>query len=471
MKKYYSISIITIFALLLGSVANAVPSTTPPNGNIALPITQLAYDQVKVGGLAVDKLLVGNYNTPTTFAKFTSTGMLGLLLGSTDNPTSELDVRGDIRLGLLDKPNHNVCADKDGNLKDCNIVEFVYGSDCTFNSDAFTDGPSYNNYNNRNYFRCTSTNEAQEDYSFTVPTGVTSITVELWGSGGAGYGYSNNAQSPETYAYCFNTSASPDYAYYCSDGASSILFDKANSSTELMRAYGGGGVVYSTPHTGGSAGTANISSDSRLSAKLSISGSAGFDGSAGASPSTYNINCSGTNYTATTAGKGGAGGRGGKSGNNLGYASYTPASDGGIGGVGLDSLTTASACNGDPTPNSGIGLSAPNAYHGVFGAGGGGAGGFGGETDTDISELCSGYKSCDTAQTGFAGGGGAGYTKATLSVNAGETYKIRLSHGGMPYGQTENLSGFICQWGYHGGVCARGAWSGMGAQGRARISY
>jgi hypothetical protein len=470
MKKYSAISIITIFSLLLGSVVVASPGSAPTGGNKSLPITQLAYDQIKTGGLAVDKLLVGNFNTPTTFAKFTSTGMLGLLMASTDNPTTELDVRGDIRLGLLDKPNHNVCADKDGTLKDCNIVEFVYGSDCTFATDAFKDGPSYNNYNNRNYFSCTSTNEAQEDYSFTVPTGVTSITVELWGSGGAGYGYANTAESPETYSYCFNGS-NPSYSYYCSDGASSILFDKANSSTELMRAYGGKGVVYTTPHTGGSGGSSYISTDSRLSSKLSISGSSGFDGSAGTTSSTYNINCSGTNYIATIAGNGGAGGKGGKSGNNLGYASYTPVSDGGRGGIGLDALTNASACAGNPTPNSGTGLSAPNAFHGVFGAGGGGAGGFGGETDTDITDLCSLYKSCKSSQTGFAGGGGAGYTKATLSVNAGETYKIRLSHGGMPYGQTEKLSGFACQWGYHGGVCARGAWSGMGAQGRARISY
>ncbi len=439
MKKFYTVAFLLGVFVLVGSLANAAPSSSPISGNPNKLITQLSIDQAKNGSIGVTKMLVGDLSTNTpTLAKFTSTGLLGVMLPSSANPSEALDVNGSIRLSDLNIPNRSVCADKDGTFINCGFAEYKY----TGNSTTSTE-------------------------TFTVPSGITSLTVELWGAGGSGYGAYNSAEhSPDDYAYCISAGD-----YYCISGGSTFFYDKNNSSTVLFQAKGGKGPTSST--TGGGGGSTYVKSG--ITATTTTNGAQGGAGSSGASTTNGSITCSGTTQTTKKPGAGGNGGTGGKSGDGF----STPGGLGGLAGIALTSFsTTALKCadyDDGSTPRRGLGFLGDNGFTGIYGAGGSGGGGRGGDADLDKNNTCAtnvfggNTVSCASAASGYAGGGGGGYIKATISVTPGDTYNIKLSHGGVPQGRVETTGCFLnAHW---GGTCDVGSMSGEGSPGYARLSW
>lgn len=196
-KSIYKILFLIFVIFSIISVSDFVYSV----GN-SLPITQLPVSQIKDDVFAVDNIIVGNMDSPQTKAKFTTDGWAGLglpITGSTE-PTASLDVRGLIRLSDLKQSGSRVCANKDGDITGCNFEEFYYGKNC--------------------FGSCTTQSTF---HKFKVPTGVTQITVELWGSGAMGYfdGSSSSNDSPDSSQNCLVGGG-----HYCPDGGSTFFMIK-----------------------------------------------------------------------------------------------------------------------------------------------------------------------------------------------------------------------------------------------------
>lgn len=441
MKKLHYILFLTIFAVLISFGASASPSSSPSSGNVSSVITQLSIDQTKSGKIGADKWLVGDWTASSpTLAKFTSDGKLGIMMNSTDNPTEALDVNGKIRLESLNSPSRPICADKDGTLVNCGFAEFYYGQSCWYSSGTYTCGSK-------------TTTASDTSMEFKVPTGVSSITVEVYGSGASGY------------AQCGSSGGGN-----CSEDGGPTIFYDTNGTTALLTANGGS--KPSGAHSGGAGGTASVASSSKITSSNNVTktGGSGGSGDNGGSKSNYTVTCnySGTsyNYTTRVAGSGGDGGIGGKSGNG----SPAPGGLGGHPGVPLKSLSNDEVCSGSYNDNNGHGFIGDTGVSGIYGAGGGGGGGRGGETDIEINDLCVDGSYCDDATQGFAGGGGGGYAKTKISVTAGDVYKIKLSRGGILQGLKTEIA--TCWLNYHfSGTCSTGSLSGDGSGGYAKISW
>lgn len=283
--------------------------------------------------------------------------------------------------------------------------------------------------------------------------------------------------------YTENGDYSPDndnncssYGYYnCASGGSAIFYD-TNGSTELLRAKGGH--LATAKHTGGEGGkidtSTDISSNSKIlssSKKDGESGGAGENGKAKDTSQTFK--CDTTTYTATIGGDGGVGGYGGKAGNG----GNTPGGVGGKGGSSILELSSAYRCGEKYSDNEGKGYLSEGGINGQFGSGGSGAGGIGGFSDkggyledTDGDSLCI-YKNstCDPSGQGYAGGGGGGYLKAKVKVTGGQTYTIKLSHGGKIQGMTENKGTLWCYTRVKD-KCFGGSYSGSGSGAYAKIT-
>ena len=453
-----------MFGSLWAIIVSAGPSQTPPDGNISAPITQLPSAQVKTGGLAIDNFLVGDLINPIGFGVFTATGKLGLNMGITgsgiDNPTEALDVNGLIRLSYLDVSGAPICADENGELEKCsnavnnNFVIYQHDGD---NSQPY------------------------ETETFTVPAGVTSITVELWGAGGAGrVEYITQSDSPDNSNYCAVGST-----YGCQGGGSAILLE-SNGTTQILRARGGG--TPTSPHSGGIGGSVqsgDISNNSKIvgNSVETINGENGGNGQMVGTPfSTFNFSCNSVNYSVKIGNNGGEGGYGGRSGNS----SRAPGGLGGRGGFGPDSLIPEYRCDPVWPFGDGFGFVSPGGIDGFFGTGGSGPGGFGGQSDPDYSSVdCDQnpiynptFIGCVPPKQGYAGGGGGAYVKAVLNVTEGETYKIKLSHKGTANLFSEDLL-ILCWTGRNNcsfwGPVKFSSWSGTlsgdGSPATARITY
>lgn len=429
-KKSFSIALV-LTLLLVSSIVFSY-------GN-ELPITQKPVSQSKNAGLAINKLVVGNLDSPQKLARATSSGWLGLGLpisGSLTNPTVPLDVRGAIRLSELKEPSRQVCASKDGDILDCGFQEFSYGENCT---------PS-------------TCSQASSIHKFTVPTGVTSITVELWGAGGMGYSTDTPtlySRSPDSHSTCLQGSN-----YYCPSGGSSYLYDANGSSTILARAYGG--KAPSSDTTGGAGGITEIPPNSKVSTIASASGSNGGVGGNGESSSTSSIYCGSTQRTLRNGGIGGVGGNGGSSGS--GGASIL----GAIGGF----FGASANCEIPSAPNTGLPFKGKDGYDGIRGSGGSGASGHGGSAYIDlVSQICH-NSNCLSSENGYTGGGGGGYVKVLVTpVTPGQTYTIELSHGGeITNSYVPSTSGLPCDFSTKW-TCSQDVKSGKGGPGFARISY
>lgn len=456
-KNLKNILILVAFLIFAGTIVYADPTSTPLSDNIPAPITQLPVGQVKDGYLGVNKFVVGDYtHDKSNWVIFTSTGKLGLKyiadVNSIPSITENLEVdTGKVRLSEISTAGVAVCADAKGTLTKCQTTTFSHsGND----------------------------SKAYETYTYKVPAGVTKITVELYGAGGTGYHQSASSydRSPDDYNNCAATSGG---IYNCSSGGSAFVYDINSDPTQNTKgvlAQAKGGHVALGAHTGGKGGTTSVSSSSKILSKSTQNGEDGGAGSNGASSdSSQTFYCGSKGpYTATIGGNGGLGGYGGNAGPTGGK---TPGGNGGRGGFGLFDLDTVLRCAETPSLYNGKGALSEGGLDGQFGSGGSGAGGIGGFsdkggdlTDNNGDALCK-YSgaNCSTAEQGYAGGGGGGYTKTQLEVKGGEVYTIKLSHGGEMRSMTEDKGGVWCyyvsKW-----SCHSGSYSGNGSGAYAKVT-
>lgn len=450
----YKTPLLIFLILFLGLTAFSAFGIPSP-GNISAPLTQTLSSngtQVKRGSLSVTKMTVGDRNASNpSVANLTSNGKLGLNFSGSDlnsNPVEALDVHGGIHIAGPAELGAFICADSTGALSPCGSVEFKFdGKNC-----AFSGVPSMYNCGTTNMNAPYITKE------FKVPTGVNVITVELWGAGGAGYGLSNSTRnySPDSDVNYSSTCGSGTYA--CIIGGSASFM---NGGATLLRAKGGYGAT--SAHTGASGGGYDIASG--ITSIASVPGASGGNGDAVSGTATVSYNaffCGTTSYNIQIPVGGGDGGIGGKSGSG----SSTPGGKGGHAGSNLMTLSQADRCAGMNTPQNGKGYLGENGRNGIQGSGGSGAGGKGGKADQNINTLCG--TSCTPADQGYAGGGGGGYVKATVSVTPGTIYTVKLSHGGDELGGAEGGS---CILNFYKTDCTFGASSGNGSHSYAQITY
>jgi hypothetical protein len=440
-------SLFVIFGLLLAVGASYVSATSRPsnvNSNSPTVLNTGTNDQTKSGSLKTLAFIAGDYaskdKTGINFALIDNLGVMSL--GRNDTPASSLKlgldigattgIKGTIRVkDLASSGTKEVCVDANGKLIFCNNEkEFV------------------------------STNYASDYYGLMVPEGVTSMTVEVYGAGGAGYAKDN-----------INTSIDDGQSsYVIGDGVTII-------------AEGGKGADSST--AGGKGGTASVTGGN-------ITTQTTTDGGDGTAPGTFSSsptqtgpasNCNGTNYVVVQGANGNTGGKGGKAyngsnanGGNPGTASYTYGTYKGIDwnfNTSSGAVKDAADCDyKDQTSDNYIASQYINNRPGgdgnngaTYGSGGAGFGGKGGLSAVDISTA-----NCDKCDggNGSSGGGAGAYAKATFSTNVGATYYLKVGYRGLP--KTPSCTGSM-----NNNTCLNdlggGAKSGSGADGYIKITY
>lgn len=244
-------------------------------------------------------------------------------------------------------------------------------------------------------------------YSWTVPSGVSTVCVLAIDGGTAGGSCNISASVDSTSAAAFL-------------GKSSSM--TAVSSWGSMNNGGDGGMGantgYATFHGGGGGG-----------------GCAGYSGVGGTGESGSN-----DNYIASTSGQGGGGGGGGRS----DYATGIGYGGGGTGLYGLGSSGGGGAKNQSGYGGSG-GSNGSGKNGGAYGGGGGGAqaqstcGGGGGGSEFTYAEFLAGGTVTDVSSTmssgcHAAGGGCGGRLKYSnnISVTPGQSHSVVVGAGGTP---------------------------------------
>jgi hypothetical protein len=214
---------------------------------------------------------------------------------------------------------------------------------------------------------------------FTVPAGVTSITVRVWGGGGGGgIDNANNNGGP----------GGGGGAY-----ASSVLINVVpGTQYTIVVGAGGTGAI-----NGGAAGTAGGQSSFGGSLVIALGGSSSTSSTGGqggqASGSTGDIKFSGGNGGNGNTATNGTGGGGGASGNAAGtIVNGTNGTAGGAGGNGPD----GDGGNGGTNGNSGANGTAP-------GGGGGGRGDFGAVSGDGAAGRVIISWTCPTATISYSG--------------------------------------------------------------------
>lgn len=264
--------------------------------------------------------------------------------------------------------------------------------------------------------------------TFTVPSGVTSLTVKMWGGGGGGGGGGSNAAggagggggyTTATFTVIpgetlnvyvgggggAGTGSSSNAGYGGGGGGASTIYRDSDSSLLALAAAGGGGGGgrTSTGDTGGAGGAGG--------------GDTGATGSAAAGGGTNN---GGSGGTQSTGGSVGSGGR------NPGVAGSSLTGGDGGNGQNSGSGSKGGAANGG-LANGGAGGSRTTSNYAA--GGGGGAGYYGG----------AGGNGGTTAHGGSGGGGGSSYYTGTGSNtagsgttpgNSGDSYRNGAADGG-----------------------------------------
>lgn len=270
--------------------------------------------------------------------------------------------------------------------------------------------------------------------TFTVPAGVTSLTVKMWGAGGAG---SFTGGSGGSGAFVKGTlTVTPGLTYYIIVGGPG----QYSGTTSSAGGFGGGGS--SGGKNGGSGGGfSGIFSSSALTQSNAVVIAGGGGGAGYFSSITY-----GGGGGATTGSSGGN-----KSGSFLGGSGGT-VTTGGVGGaVGNTSNSTVGE-NGIALTGGKGGTTPPRAYNG----GGGGGGYYGGG---------GGYSSDNTANYSSGGGGGSSFlgTLSTPTNIAGTTNTTGNATQAPGNTETEYTSGI--------GNGGNNATSTAGGNGLVVISY
>ena len=241
------------------------------------------------------------------------------------------------------------------------------------------------------------------DQTFTVPAGLTSATVKLWGAGGGiGDGVSNASHGAGGGGFTTGTMTIPS-------GTSSYKIIVGQSYGKVQRSsygYGGAGYRTGTTNNGGNGGgftgiltgsagwNYDSTSQARAVAIAGGGGGAGYDGS----------------NTLGGAGGGATGGTG------TGSGSYVPATGGGQGAGGSGSSSNGTYLRGSTTPNSNNG------------AGGGGY--FGGGSSSGGS-----YDPGGGGGSGYVGGSSGGHNFSGTTANG--TQGARTSGANNPGGTSD----------------------------------
>ena len=258
-------------------------------------------------------------------------------------------------------------------------------------------------------------------YTFTVPSGVSSVSVVCVGAGGSGGAYGAGGGS---LAYKNNIAVTEGDTH-------TVVVGETNTATEswggLITAWAGSSSVLGTLAYGGAGG--NIASGSSQGIGVN------FDGGGQGGLRTSDFFQSGIGYKA-----GSGGGAGGYSGNggNAGYgAGSGTAGTGGAGGGGASGSATRSHGGG------GVGIYGEGAsgsggvsvYSGGTGNGGGGSGG------TDGSERQGGTTPSNSGGGLYGGGGGGGNDRLTSFGSSGGAVRIIWGSGrAFPSTQTANVT-------------------------------
>lgn len=426
--------------------------TNPPTFIDVGPVAGSPNAQVKNGPLNAVGILMGNYSQGS-YSTINSQGRMSVGAGSNNtggalyinnnNSYVTNSLIGSIRSSSLSWTGgltfeHPVCADENGKLILCGV-------------------------NGQRLFGDSGAGGSTEYETFVVPPGVSSITVEVVGGGGAGYGSKNSEGTG------------------FDDGEDSYLIG------ENISLIARGGTGASTTVDGGKGGEA-ISNGS-VSGLVKVDGDNGDTVSSTINPPNYYstpISCSGFNYFPIEGGLGNVGGKGGKAGSGNQAMGGTGGPRGPMASYeynGSPSWTflTTSACNPIILDNTSDEISyVPTSIkynrkggNGGDGANGGGGGGFGGRggasaiaqqpqfCDDIVSDLSF---NCDGGLS-VPGGGGGGYVKATIAVTSGQTFHIKVGKGGSP--QSNSCTGTNCALKEIGG----GAVSGKGGNGYIKITY
>lgn len=470
-QKLIAVALGLILAVFTSYVsAMSRPSTLSSNPDTFIGIgPTTGYDsQVKDGVLNAVGLLVGNYNSGA-YTTINSQGKMSIgssVTGSAlsinnTNTTFNNSLFGSIRSTALAwtgsgaVSSHLVCADANGKLILCN------------------------NDGNREFGLGGAGDQTIYD-SFIVPPGVSSITVQVIGGGGAGYGFSNSEGTGID---------DGDESYFIGNGVSLI----ATGGSGAYGSFDSGGTLYV-----GAKGTASNSGS--MSSVTKIDGEDGIASSHSASLTNYSthsnapINCGGINFYPVIGGLGDLGGNGGKAGNGSqasGGASgpHGPLSsqDYNISGYSSWTFLNSTACSffanmtSDMLPPTNIPASVRfhrkggDGSNGVKGGGGAGFGGRGG-----ASSFLDNANGCDTlvntspndpdfdcnGKVAAPGGGGGGYVQATMTVTPGQVFYLKMGRGGVPQNNI-SCSGANCDLKQPGG----GAISGKGGDGYIKITY
>lgn len=273
----------------------------------------------------------------------------------------------------------------------------------------------------------TQTYNTPGTYSFTVPTGVTSITVSAWGAGGAGGGVVGNNNNPrgggggEAGSYVRGTMAVTAGTVYTVVVGSGGTGSTSGGTAGTASSFGGSGVFNAIGGAGG-AGAVNAS-------RLGAGGNTTNTGnvvSGTSTASTYggnggNATVSGAaSYSGGGGGSAGAGGNGGNGGTATGsIAGGTAGASGGV--AGAAGRGAADDGNGYAGNNPGAGGSgARNANDTVTYSGGDG-----GDGQVTVTWTCSGPNVSNFATSAAAcAGNAATVTITSTSIVSSGNYNV-----------------------------------------------
>jgi hypothetical protein len=289
--------------------------------------------------------------------------------------------------------------------------------------------------------------------TFTVPSGITSITVKAWGAGGAGGGGGNGASS---------TGGAGGGAGY----AQATISGLTGGQTLNVTVGGAGGAGTGSTSSGAGGGGGGYSSIDNSGTYLVVAaggaggGGGGHTSNAAGAGGPGGCTSSGTTCTGSSGSSGngagaggttGAGGSGGTGGSNSG--STGSSLSGGAGGDGRSSQGTDGSANNGGSGGGGDGGTRDVTNY--FGGGGGGGGGeFGG----------GGGSGSANGEAGGGGGGGSSFT-CTTGCSGQST---NIGSGRNPGNNSDPDRGTAGQGGTAG---ARRGNGGVGTGGKVLITY
>ncbi len=262
--------------------------------------------------------------------------------------------------------------------------------------------------------------------TWTAPTDVTSIAVEMWGAGGGGatnYGGGGGAYTKKN-----SYTVTPGNTYTVTVGAAGTANGGAGgnswfNTSQTMFAAGGGGAIASTSH-----GAGGLSSDGLGDVKYSGGGGASSGGGGAAG-------ISGNGSAGTTdggAGGGGAAGDGGPGGGASGTAGNVIGGGGGGGSGG-----GSAGARGEV-----------RIYYLTHGGGGGsssctttatGTVNVSGNAIVSVTMVCNGSGYAATPTVTFSGGGGSGASGTAVLTN-GSVTSVTINAGGSGYVSTPTVT-------------------------------